>query len=105
MYTTLMMPKKLVPTRFDAEGMKVSCNYFKEYRTRDAQGRDITPKTNVVTFTLRDHTNPFVAETIMKKEEAEQYTLKNVFGEWQPAKVLKKLEKTSKKLKKHYKLN
>jgi hypothetical protein len=46
-----------------------------------------------------------VAETIMKKEEAEQYTLKNVFGEWQPAKVLKKLEKTSKKLKKHYKLN
>ena len=105
MYTTLMTPEKLVPTRFDAEGMKVSCNYFKEYRTRDAQGRDITPKTNVVTFTLRDHTNPFVAETIMKKEEAEQYTLKNVFGEWQPAKVLKKLEKTSKKLKKHYKLN
>jgi hypothetical protein len=105
MYTTLMTPEKLVSTRFDAEGMKVSCNYFKEYRTRDAQGRDITPKTNVVTFTLRDHTNPFVAETIMKKEEAEQYTLKNVFGEWQPAKVLKKLEKTSKKLKKHYKLN
>lgn len=105
MYTTLMTPEKLVPTRFDAEGMKVSCNYFKEYRTRDAQGRDITPKTNVVTFTLRDHTNPFVAETIMTKEEAKQYTLKNVFGEWQPAKVLKKLEKTSKKLKKHYKLN
>ena len=105
MYTTLMTPEKLVPTRFDAEGMKVSCNYFKEYRTRDAQGLDITPKTNVVTFTLRDHTNPFVAETIMTKEEAKQYTLKNVFGEWQPAKVLKKLEKTSKKLKKHYKLN
>ncbi len=105
MYTTLMTPEKLVPTRFDAEGMKVSCNYFKEYRTRDAQGRDITPKTNVVTFTLRDHTQPFVAETIMTKEETKQYTLKNVFGEWQPAKVLKRLEKTSKKLKKQYKLN
>ena len=104
MYTTLMTPEKLVPTRFDAEGMKVSSNYFKEYRTRDAQGRDITPKTNVVTFTLRDHTNPFVAETIMTKEEAKKYTLKNVFGEWQPAKVLKKLEKTSQKLKKNYKL-
>ena len=102
MYTTLMTPEKLVPTRFDAEGMKVSSNYFKEYRTRDAHGRDITPKTNVVTFTLRDHTNPFVAETIMTKEEAKQYTLKNVFGEWQPAKVLKKLEKTSKKLKAAY---
>ena len=87
-----------------AFNLKVSSNYFKEYRTRDAQGRDITPKTNVVTFTLRDHTNPFVAETIMTKEEAKKYTLKNVFGEWQPAKVLKKLEKTSQKLKKNYKL-
>ena len=105
MYTTLLTPEKLVPTRFDAEGMKVSSNYFKEYRTKDAQGRDITPKTNVVTFTLRDHTQPFVAETVMTEEEARQYTLQNIFGEWQPVKVLKKLEKASNKLKKQYKLN
>ena len=105
MYTTLLTPEKLVPTRFDAEGMNVSSNYFKEYRTKDAQGRDITPKTNVVTFTLRDHTQPFVAETVMTEEEARQYTLQNIFGEWQPAKVLKKLEKASNKLKKQYKLN
>jgi hypothetical protein len=104
MYTTLLTPEKLVPTRFDAEGMKTSGNYFKEYKTRDARGRDITPSTNVVTFTLRDHTQPFVAETIMTREEARQYTLKNVFGDWQPAKTLRKLEKTCRKLKKKYQM-
>lgn len=105
LYTTLLTPEKLVPTRFDAEGMKTSGNYFKEYHTTDASGRDITPKTNVVRFTLRDHTQPFVAETIMTREEARQYTLKTVFGEWRPDKALKRLEKQAKKLKKQYKLN
>ena len=105
MHTTLLSPEKLEATRFDDEGMKISSNYFKEYRTTDATGRDITPKSNVVRFTLRDHTQPFTAETIMTKEESKQYTLKNIFGEWQPTKVLKRLEKTSKKLKKQYKLN
>lgn len=105
MHTTLLSPEKLEATRFDDEGMKISSNYFKEYRTTDATGRDITPKSNVVRFTLRDHTQPFTAETIMTKEESKQYTLKNIFGEWNPAKVLKKLEKKSKKLKRKYKLN
>lgn len=104
MYTTLLSPEKLVCSRFDAEGMKISSNYFKEYRTRDSEGRDITPKSNVVTFTLRDHTQPFVAETIMTSKEAAQYTLKNVFGEWKPDKVLKELEKKSNQLKKQHKL-
>ena len=104
MYTTLLTPDKLVPTRFDAKGMKTSLNYFKEYRTTDANGCDISPKSNVVTFTLRDDTQPFEAETMMTADEARQYTLKNVFGTWQPDKVLKKLERTGRKLKKQYKL-
>ena len=104
LYTTLLTPEKLEPTRFDDEGMKISSNYFKEYGTMDAQGRNITPKSNVVTFTLRDHTHPFVAETIMSKQEAKQYTLERIFGDWQPDRELKTLEKQSKKLKKQYKL-
>ena len=71
----------------------------------DAQGHDITPESNVVTFTLRDHTQPFVAETIMTREEAKQYTLKRIFGDWHPAKTLKRLESQGKKLKKQYKLD
>ena len=102
LHTTLITPEKLETTRFDDEGMKISSNYFKEFATTDALGRDITPKTNVVTFTLRDHTQPFVAETIMTKEEAKQYTVKRIFGNWRPDKVLKTLEKQSKKLKKQY---
>ena len=103
--TTLLTPEKLEATRFDDEGMKVSSNYFKEYGTMDAKGHDITPETNVVTFTLRDHTQPFTAETIMTKKEAKQYTLKQIFGNWRPDKILKQLESQSKKLKKQYNLN
>jgi hypothetical protein len=99
LHTTLLTPEKLEPTRFDDEGMKTSGNYFKEYGTMDAQGHDITPSSNVVTFTLRDHTQPFVAETIMTKDEAKQYTLKHIFGDWRPDKQLKRLEKKSRKLK------
>ena len=102
LYTTLLTPDKLEATRFDDEGMRVSSNYFKEYATMDAKGNDITPETNVVTFTLRDHTQPFTAETIMTKQEARQYTLKHIFGTWRPDKILKKLERQSTKLKKQY---
>jgi hypothetical protein len=38
----------------------------------------------------------------MTSKEAKQYTLKRVFGDWRPDKVLKKLEKESKKLKAAY---
>lgn len=105
LYTTLLTPEKLEATRFDDEGMKTSANYFKEYATTDAQGRDITPPSNVVTFTLRDHTQPFVAETIMTKEEAKQYTVEHIFGDWHPDKLLKQLERESRKLKKKHKLD
>ncbi len=104
LYTTLLSPELLQPTRFDARGMKISSNYFKEYGTKDAHGRDITPKSNVVTFTLRDMTHPFQAETIMTREELKQYKLKTFFADWQPVKELKRLEKQSKKLKKQYKI-
>ena len=98
LHTTLLAPEKLLPERFDPHGMKISSNYFKEYHTMDAKGRDITPQSNVVHFTLRDLTQPFDAETILSKEDARQYTLCNVFGDWKPAKELKKIEKQAKKL-------
>lgn len=98
LHTTLLSPELLVPTRFDAEGMKTSGNYFKEYGTTDAQGRDITPKSNVVTFTLRDHTQPFETETIMTRDEARRYTLRKIFPDWKPDKELKRREKQANKL-------
>ena len=105
MHTTLLQPELLVPTRFDAKGMKISSNYFKEYHTMDASGRDITPSSNVVTFTLRDDSQPYVAETIMTREEYRQHTLKKIFTDWQPRKELRKWEKRSKKLKKLHQMD
>ncbi len=105
MNTTLLSPELLQSTRFDAKGMKIASNYFKEYQTKDAEGNDITPESNVVTFTLRDNTQPFVAETIMTPEEAKVHTIAHIFGEWRPDKQLKKLEKQGNKAKKQLKTN
>jgi rRNA processing protein Krr1/Pno1 len=38
----------------------------------------------------------------MTKDELQQYTVKRIFNEWRPDKVLKRLEKQSRKLKKKY---
>ena len=85
--------------------MKQSKCYFWEYGTTDANGHDITPQSNVITFTLRDDTLPYQTETILTKQEAEKYQMKNVFTDWQPDKELKQWEKHGKKLKKRHKLN
>lgn len=100
LYTTLLTPDKLLPTRFDPQGMKISRCYFREYGTMDGNGRDITPKSNVVTFTLRDNTQPYTSETILTPAEAKQYKKENIFTKWQPVKELKKLERQARKIKK-----
>ena len=64
----------------------------------DSQGHDITPKSHVETFTLRDNTQPYVSETIMTREEAKRYTLKRIFADWEPDKDLRKWEGQAKKL-------
>jgi len=96
LHTTLLTPEKLNPTRFDSHGMRTVQNDFKEYGTIDAQGRDITPRSNVVTFTLKDEKNP--VETILTDDEAKRYTIKRVFPGWNPQKVIRQTEKKARKL-------
>ena len=98
LYTTLLTPEKLLPERFDPQGLKISRCFFREYGTMDSQGHDITPKSHVETFTLRDNTQPYVSETIMTREEAKRYTLKRIFADWEPDKDLRKWEGQAKKL-------
>lgn len=111
--TTLLSPEKLNPNRFDVRGMNTVTSIFKEYRTVDAQGNNITPKTNVLTFwmkrkkmengeetvTEQRHTD----ETIMTDQEAARYTIANVFGNWHPDEVVKEVEKKALKLMKRLK--
>ena len=102
LYTKLMSPEKLLPDRYDPKGMKVSRCYFKEYGTTDAWGHDITPKSNLVTYTLRDNTRPFIDETIMTREELGRYHVDSVFTKWKPVEQLNELEKQSHRLKQEY---
>ena len=96
LYTTLLTPEKLNKTRFDYRGMRTVQNDFKEFGTMDAEGHDITPKSNMVTFELNDEKN--TVETILTQEEVRKYTLKNVFPGWKPTKVAEQIEKKSRKL-------
>jgi len=74
----------------------------------DAQGRDITPKTNIVTFTMTKKKQDgdkeitteqsCTVETILDEQETAKYTIGNVFGCWEPDRIIKKMEKTTQKL-------
>ena len=101
LYTTLLTPEKLSKTRFDYRGMRTVQNNFKEYATMDAQGRNITPASNVVTFTLKDEKNP--VETILTDQEAKQFKEEKVFADWKPALQVKKIERKAQKLMKRLK--
>ena len=80
--------------------MYTNKNYFKEYNTRDVNGEDITPKTNVVTFTLEGEEN--TVETILTKQEAKRYQLNNIFPDWKPRNIVYKLSDKAAKLRKQY---
>jgi hypothetical protein len=81
---------------------------FKEYGTRDASGRDITPVSNTITYTLTTKASNDgketiteqrrTAETILTAEEAARYTVEHVFADWNPRKTVRTVEKQSQKL-------
>jgi len=97
LYTTLETPEMLQPTRFEPKGMRTIQNDFYEYGTTDGEGRAITPRSNVVTFTLNGESH--AVETILTEQQAAKYTLKNVFPDWQPQKNVRQLEKQGGRLK------
>lgn len=100
LHTTLMSPEKLVEPRFDPRGMRTVQSYFKEFHTMDASGKDITPKSNVVTFTLKEEKN--TVETILTGKEAKCYQPKKIFTDWRPEKIMRKLACKAEQLKKQY---
>jgi hypothetical protein len=95
--TTLLSPERLLAPRYDSRGMRTVESLFYEYHTMDAEGRDITPKSNVVTFTLKDEKREH--ETILTPEAANLYTLKKIFPDWRPEKITKELLKKTARLK------
>lgn len=98
--TTLETPEKLEPTRYDPQGLRTANVTFYEYGTEDARGRDITPKSNVVTFVAKEELSEH--ETIISAKAAAKFTVKDVFPEWRPDIKTRKLEKQSARMKKKY---
>ena len=107
LHTMLMSPEKLNPTRFDWRGMNTVRNDFREYGTTDAQGRRITPQSNVVEFKMtrkkQEGDKEIVTEqrctveTIISEQQAARYTLDNVFGDWKPQCIARQIEKKARK--------
>lgn len=100
LYTLLESPGKLAKDRFDPHSIRsVDCMFY-EYQTVDTKGTVITPSTNVVTFTAGEQQH--VVETIATGEEAKRFMLKNVFPDWKPAKLTRKLSRQASKLQQRY---
>lgn len=112
LYTTLLKPEKLRAKRFDVNGLRTVESIFKEFGTTDAEGRNITPSSNRVTFTVtrvkkEDNvetitTSTRETETILTDSEASRYTIDNVFTTWRPTCLLRKCERTAASLKRRY---
>lgn len=100
MNTRLETPEQLLKERYDPYGLRTVDNDFFEYHTTDAQGHDITPQTNVVNFICKEESRQ--VETIMKADVARKYTLKNIFPNWEPEKIVKELSQKAEKLRKAY---
>ena len=64
------------------------------------QGHVISPASNVVSFVCNEEKSD--RETIISEKEAKRYSLRNVFPDWKPEKMTKKLLKQSEKIKKTY---
>ena len=83
--TTVLEPSAIAKSRFTTGGMKVAAYSFKEYRTMNSNGNVISPASNKLTFT--HSTGNRTMETILTDDEAKEYTIENIFGEWAPDKI------------------
>ena len=76
--TTLLAPSKLVSTRWNLNGLNCDYAVAGEYGTKDANGNNITPESNIVTFTKQNTK----MNTILDATALETYSIKNVLGTW-----------------------
>ncbi|MBR4897928.1 MAG: hypothetical protein IKZ48_03980 [Prevotella sp.] len=70
--------EKLVSTRWNLSGINCDYSIAGEYGTKDANGNDITPASNNVTFTKQNTS----MNTILDATALETYSIQNVLGEW-----------------------
>jgi hypothetical protein len=69
---------KLVNTRWNLSGLNCDYSVAGEYGTKDANGQDITPAKNEVTFTKQNTR----MNTILDASALQTYSIENVLGDW-----------------------
>ena len=82
---TKLLDNTLAAERFCKPGINVVPDKFGEFATTNSVGNISTPESNVVTFTASGKSKEL--ETVLTADEAAQYTIANIFGEWAPDKV------------------
>lgn len=87
---TLRVGTKGIQTSSDSHYMQ-----FYEYNTMDEQGNVVSPASNVLTFTASD-SNSY--ETILKADETDRFSLRNVFPDWMPDEDCRQVEVTACKI-------
>ena len=70
--------QNLASTRWNLTGINTDYSVAGEYGTKDANGTNITPASNVVTFTKKNTE----MNTILDATALETYSMKNVLGDW-----------------------
>ena len=70
--------EKLASTRWNLNGLNCDYSIAGEYGTMDANGDDITPASNNVTFTKQNTQ----MNTILSADQAAVYTMEYVLGDW-----------------------
>ena len=70
--------ENLASTRWNLSGINCDYSIAGEYGTKDANGNDITPASNNVTFTKQNTS----MNTILDATALETYSIQNVLGDW-----------------------
>lgn len=74
---------KIASNRWTTAGMNVAAKEFYEYNSMDESGKVISPASNILTFTHSNGNNANF-ETILTAEQAAEFTLAKVMGDWAP---------------------
>ena len=89
---TTILDNSLNASRWTAAGMNVAAYKFKEYKTMDKDGNIISPESKVINFTHNSGNNEM--ETILTDDEAAEYTVAKIYGEWAPDAIAAQLTTT-----------
>ena len=82
---TKILDNALAADRFCKTGINVVPERFGEFATTNSVGNISTPASNKIEFIGKSGNKEL--ETVLSADEAAQYTIANIFGEWAPDKI------------------